>query len=97
MARHNDKVIKDVLQDFLSRNNKVASGYHSIRIADLWKEVMGPVIGNYTKQIELKNGILKVVVTSAPLRRELVFGKQKIKDNLNQSLGQDLIEDVVVL
>jgi hypothetical protein len=97
MGRHNDKNIKEVLQDFLAKNKKVASGYHSVRIAELWKEVMGPVINNYTKQIELKNGILKIVVTSAPLRRELVFGKQNIREQLNQALGKDLIEDVVVL
>lgn len=97
MARHNDKNIKDVMQDMLARNKRLSSGFHSVRIEEIWKEQMGPVISRYTKSVALKGNVLRVSVDSAPLRRELVLGKQKIMENINKALGTPMIEEVFIL
>jgi len=96
MARHNDKNIKEVMQDLLIRNQRLASGFYSVRIEDIWKEQMGPVISRYTKSVVLKGKVLRVSVDSAPLRKELSMGKEKILENINKALGSQMVEEVIV-
>jgi predicted nucleic acid-binding Zn ribbon protein len=97
MPRHNDKKIHDVIQDVLAGNKKLASGMYSAQISEIWRREMGPVIGRYTRAIELNGGVLKVVVDSAPLRRELLSGKIKIIEMVNAAIGKEVVTDVVVL
>nr|MBP8213259.1 DUF721 domain-containing protein [Saprospiraceae bacterium] len=50
----------------------------------------------YTKGMTLRKGVLSIQVTSAPLRQELLLNKIKIIDMLNEFLGENLIEDIIV-
>lgn len=96
MARHNDKSIREVLNEFITGNSKVSKGYHTKHIEDVWKEQMGPVISGYTSKILYKEGTMKVYLTSAPLKRELLLGKDKIISIINEALGQDLVISVEI-
>jgi hypothetical protein len=57
---------------------------------------MGPMISGYTHQIFFSKGTLYVKLTSSVLRHELQLGKEKLRSNLNEEIGQDIIENVVV-
>ncbi|MFN8338256.1 MAG: DUF721 domain-containing protein [Saprospiraceae bacterium] len=94
--RHNDKNIKEVLNDYLASNDKVAKGYYTSHIDVVWKEEMGPIIASYTKKIYFKNGLLKIYLTSAPLKKELLMNKSKIIDNINAALGTNLVAEVEI-
>ena len=96
MGRHNDKNIKDVLTDYMASNAKVAKGYYTSHIDEVWKQEMGPIISSYTSKIYFRDGLLKIYLTSAPLKKELSMGKSKIIENLNAALGMDLIKEVEV-
>lgn len=96
MARHNDKPISDVISDFLNINKRVSKGYHTIQIEDIWKREMGPIIAGYTSRIYFKDGELKIYLTSAPLKRELLMGKEKIINIINTSLGEELVTNVEI-
>ena len=94
MGRHNDKPIRDVLNEFILGNAKVSKGYHTKHLEDVWKEEMGPVISSYTSKILFRDGTLTVYLTSAPLKKELLMGKDKIVGIINGALGQDLVKFV---
>ncbi len=94
--RHNDKNIKDVLNDYLASNAKVAKGYYTSHIDVVWKEEMGPIISSYTKKLYFKDGLLKIYLTSAPLKKELSMNKIKIIENINAALGSPLVTDVEI-
>jgi hypothetical protein len=96
MGRHNDKNIKDVLNDFMASNAKVAKGYYTSHIDEVWKQEMGPIISGYTNKIYFRDGLLKIYLTSAPLKKELSMAKVKIIENLNAALGMELIKEVEV-
>ncbi|MBK9736784.1 MAG: hypothetical protein IPO92_18210 [Saprospiraceae bacterium] len=51
MSRHNDKSIKEVLSEYIAKDNKVSKGYHTAQIQDIWKKEMGPIISGYTQNI----------------------------------------------
>ena len=57
---------------------------------------MGNGVNNYTKTILLKGSTLYVELTSAVLREELSYGKQKIIKMINEELQQEVLKDVVL-
>ena len=94
MKKHNDKSIKDVISEYILHNKRVSAGYNTTKITDIWKAEMGPIISSYTDRITLHEGIMKVYLTSAPLRKELLMGKSKIVSILNESAGSEIIKDI---
>jgi hypothetical protein len=94
MGRHNDRKINDVLTAFIASNDRISNGYHASMIDKIWKDEMGPVISGYTTRISFGEGILNVYVSSAPLRKELMMGKEKIIQNLNEAIGTTVIREV---
>ena len=57
---------------------------------------MGNGVNSYTREVRLERGILYVSSSSAVLREELSHGKSKIVSMLNEALGKDLVQKVVL-
>lgn len=87
--------LRDVLKDFI-RSNRLEKGFDRIGVHEAWHRLMGPAISKYTQNIEFKEGVLLVHLTSAPLREELSYGKEKIVNLLNKELGKTLVRKVVL-
>ena len=85
--------IKDIMQDVL-QENKLQKGMDLVAIKETWVEVMGKGVNSYTKDIQFKNGMLIVKLTSSVLREELSYGKEKIIHLLNEKLNKVLIKSV---
>jgi len=96
MKKHNDQPIKDVLRQFVDNNSKLRPKLHQTKIKSLWVELMGPTISSYTKEIRLYRNKLFLTITSAPLRQELSYGKEKMKKLFNEALGEEVIEEIVI-
>lgn len=97
MARRlsNEGSIGDVLKQFIEKN-KLQSGMDKIDVEDAWKSLMGNGVNSYTKEVVLKGTTLYVSLTSAVLREELSYGKQKIIKMINDELGKEVIKDVIL-
>ncbi len=95
MPRHNDQPIKAVLEAMV-QEYKLKGKLHQTKIQKFWEEVMGTTINNYTRQIKLRGKKLYITIDSASLKQELSFGREKLKNVLNQELGEEYIEDVVI-
>lgn len=91
----NESSISDVLNEFI-QSNKLQLGIDQIAVKEAWKSLMGNGVNNYTKNIMLKNGTLYVELTSAVLREELSFGKEKIVKMINEELRRDVVTAVVL-
>ncbi len=89
------KSIKDVLGAFVEKN-KLQKGMDKVDVAEAWRDVMGPAIAKYTTQIKLDGDRLMIQLSSSVLREELSYGKEKIRTNLNEQLGREIIKKVVL-
>ena len=87
--------IGDVLKQFISQN-KLEAGMDIVNVRDAWKNVMGAGVNNYTVEIQLKGSTLYVALSSAVLREELSFGKEKIIKMINEELRKDLVTNLVL-
>lgn len=91
----NESSIGDVLKAFIE-TNKLQAGMDKIDVQQAWKNLMGNGVNSYTKEIVLKGTTLYVALTSAVLREELSYGKQKIIKMINEELGKEVVKDVVL-
>ena len=97
MARRlsNESSIGDVLKAFIE-TNKLQAGMDKIDVQQAWKNLMGNGVNSYTKEVVLKGTTLYVALTSAVLREELSYGKQKIIKMINEELGKEVVKDVIL-
>lgn len=91
----NESSISEVLQQFI-QVNKLEAGMDKIDVEQAWKSLMGNGVNSYTQEVILKGSTLYVQLTSAVLREELSYGKQKIIAMLNEELRKEIVKDLVL-
>ncbi|MGB0477397.1 MAG: DUF721 domain-containing protein [Flavobacteriaceae bacterium] len=85
--------IKAILGEFISKN-ALSDGIDTARIQENWSSIMGENISAYTKEVSLQQDVLIVKLSSSVLRQELSYGKEKIVEMINKSLGKNKIQDI---
>lgn len=91
----NESVISDILKEIIQKN-KLQPGIDDVLVKEAWKSLMGNGVNSYTRNIILKNETLYVELTSAVLREELTYGKDKIIKLINEELRRDVVKKVVL-
>ncbi len=76
---------------------QLKSAFDETYIAAHWEKIMGKPIAARTTTIYVREGILYLQLDSAPLREELVRGKTKILQHINDEMGQKIISDIVYI
>lgn len=95
MRKKNDQSISEAMQDMI-QEYRLGPQLNESRVKSLWAELMGKTISTYTSNISVRKNVLYLTILSAPLRHELSYGKDKIRDLLNSELGEDFIKEVVI-
>ena len=86
--------IGEILDDIV-RSKALRTGLTNAKVSQLWSKLMGENIDRYTDKIIVKNKTLTISLSSAPLREELIFGKDKIIKMINEETGIKLIEKII--
>jgi len=63
-------------------------------IWQVWQTAVGPQIAARARPAAIRNGVLTVVVESAPWLQQLNFLKSEILSKLNAALGEQLVKDI---
>lgn len=95
MESKNEKTIGQVIKEIIKKqhlHNKLTE----IKVKEIWEKVMGKAVAARTQNIFISNHCLYVSINSAALKQELLYSKQKLIDNLNEELGENSINDVVI-
>lgn len=95
LKKSNDQPLKEVLKAF-ANSKKMKSKLTQLKVKDAWASMMGPTITKYTGELSLHKQTLYITITSASLRQELTYGKDKITKMLNEELGEEYIKEVVL-
>ena len=92
---NNESSIGDVLKEII-QVNKLQPGIDQVAVKEAWKSLMGNGVNTYTRNVVLKGSTLYVELTSAVLREELSYGKEKIVKMINEELRRDVVKEVVL-
>lgn len=85
----------DALKSFLNKS-RLKGSIQALQIEDVWEQLMGKTISKYTDKIQINGNVLYISTNMAPLKQELLYQKDKIKQRVNEALGENLIKDVVI-
>lgn len=98
MAKRQNEYLamKDLMGSFIKENN-LSKGMKKISIKEIWGELMGNGVVSYTEKVELRGTTLYVKLSSSVLREELSYGKEKIVNMMNESLGSEDIKKIMLL
>lgn len=86
----------EALKQFLNQS-RIKQNIQSLQIEDHWEKIMGPTISKYTDKIEVRKNTLFIYTTVAPLKNELVFQKNLIAQRINESMGEEVVREVVIV
>jgi hypothetical protein len=91
----NDSPIGSILSEIIDRNN-LQSGLDEVDVKAAWFSLMGNGVGTYTRELQVKNKTLYVVLSSAVLREELHHGRDKIIALINEECKREVITKVIL-
>jgi len=67
-----------------------------LRMREEWEAITSKTIAKYTRDIKMANGILTIYTDVAPLKQELMFGKEQLIQNINEYFKEKVVNDIVV-
>ena len=77
-------------------SSRLKGGIQALQIEDVWEDIMGKTIARYTDKLQIIGDKLIITTTVAPLKNELIYQKEKIRQRVNEALGQRVIADVII-
>ena len=87
--------ISEAMQQFLN-GSRIKGGIQALQIEDVWEEIMGKTISRYTDKLQIIGDKLIITTNVAPLKNELIYQKEKIKQRVNEALKQKVINEVII-
>jgi len=87
--------IGEALKHFL-QGSRIKGGIQALQIEDAWEQIMGKTIARYTDKLQIIGDKLIITTNVAPLKNELIYQKEKIKQRVNEALGQRVINEVII-
>ena len=94
MKRTEAKNIGEIINDLLKKENlDVALDEH--RASALWPQIVGDGINRYTIRRYVKDGVMTVYLSSAPLANELMLRRATLIQRINEALGREIIREII--
>jgi hypothetical protein len=87
--------IADAINEFLNKS-RIKGGIQAMQIEDVWEDIMGKTIARYTDKLQIIGDKLIITTTVAPLKHELMYQKEKIRNRVNEALGQRVVNEVII-
>lgn len=93
--KSNEQSLGEVIKDYL-RESGFQQKLDEIKIISEWDKVLGPTLAKYTDEVFVKNKQLHIRLKSATLRQELSYQKSELVKQLNDSVGREVVTDVIL-
>jgi predicted nucleic acid-binding Zn ribbon protein len=87
--------LKEAINNLLSTYN-LGTRLNEVKLLGSWEKVMGKLIAKHTKDIYISKKKLFVKVDSAPLREELHYAREKMVKMLNDEIGSNVIDEIIL-
>ena len=96
MRRKEAQTLDSVLAEWIRENN-LEKPLLEHRVVEQWGNILGPLIARYSRDIEVKDGMLRVRITNAALRQELFEQRFRLIQKLNDAVGGEAVKDIRLL
>lgn len=87
--------IGQALKQFLDKS-RLKNGVRAVQIQEVWEKIMGKTIAKHTEKIEIIHKTLFISTSVAPLKQELHYQKEKIIERVNEALGENAVDKIII-
>ena len=87
--------MQEALQQFLN-GSRLKGGIQAMQIEDVWEDIMGKTIARYTDKLQIIGDKLIITTSVGPLKNELIYQKEKIKQRVNEALKAKVVNEVII-
>ena len=95
MRGNNTNNVGDIIRR-LMKNPKLADKMDELDALDVWKELIGKNLKKFVIGAKMHKGNLCVKLSSSVLRNELSYKKNKLKKQINQKLGKEIVKEIIL-
>ncbi len=88
------QLLKDVVLRYL-REEGLETPLNQHRLMASWQAVVGETIAKRTGKMYIRQGVLHVNITSAPLKASLYLNRKVLAERLNKEAGSHVINDII--
>jgi len=88
--------MKDLMNAMLKSYN-IDTQFEERHLISSWGKIMGKAIENRTSKIEVRNNVMVVTLSSAPLKHELNNSRQKVLGLIEKEFGKPVVKDVLFI
>lgn len=92
MTKDNSHTFTSAFRQFLKSEN-IDVKYREKLLIESWGTIMGKPIASRTSNLYLKNGVLFVTFSSAPMKQEMVNNKERVLELIGEDFG-DIVKDI---
>lgn len=87
--------MQEALQQFLN-SSRIKGGIQAMQIEDVWEDIMGKTIARYTDKLQIIGDKLIITTAVGPLKNELIYQREKIKQRVNEALKAQVVNEVII-
>jgi len=66
------------------------------KLMNAWEKIVGPMITKHTTQVKFKKGSLIVSLDSSTIRQELDYAGEKLVNELNKEMEQEIVQKLIL-
>ncbi|MFN5069465.1 MAG: DUF721 domain-containing protein [Bacteroidota bacterium] len=96
MGEKNEMNIKQALDQYMKRFG-LQRKVEEIKLVQLWPEIAGEFIARNTSDLQVRDRRLIIRVNSSVIKHQLLISRDTIIQRVNQFMGQEYINDLVLL
>lgn len=95
MVYYDVQPLDDLIREFFELH-KGPDYLDEVKAVNSWGQVVGSFIASHTIDLNLRNKVLFVRVDSDVLRNELSYSKSELINKINDLVGKEVIEEMVL-
>jgi predicted nucleic acid-binding Zn ribbon protein len=69
---------------------------NELRLREEWETIVGKTISKYTRNLYLNGEKLTVYTDVAPLKQELLLGKEQLIARINEHFKEKMVSEIVI-
>lgn len=95
MKRTDPKSISQIINEAL-QSSGMTSSFNEQKLCYLWPEIVGAAVNRHTTRRYIDHGTLHVYMSSASLKNELSFLRERLVKQLNSAVGAHVIDNIAI-
>lgn len=69
---------------------------NELRLREEWEAIVGKTISKYTRNIHLNGEMLTIYTDVAPLKQELLLGREQLIARINEYFAEKVITGIII-